>query len=96
MNIAIPNGNGEFHLLTNERLAVGDQVFPMVHGYKKNGKFYLLDFNPTSYTPETLLAVTGWPSSPHTIKGFYLQDGLEHIRTDKGYGPAESYFRIMA
>jgi hypothetical protein len=99
MNLAIPkkDGSGDFYLFSNADLAVGDQVFPLVHGYKNHGKFYLLGtvIEP-DMNPEFILAVTGWPSKPHTIKHFFAQEGLLHAKTDKGSGPSEIYFKLVS
>ena len=93
MNIGILKPTG-WHLLTNEGLAVGDPVFPLVDGYHTDGHFFVVGVN-TDGPAATVLACTGWPSEPHTIKEFYQQEGLTWIRTDRGYSPAEKCFKLL-
>ena len=98
MNIAIPISNGVYPKLTNEGIRVGDEVFPCISGYQMDGQFYVMDINTTRHwnTPEMMLACTGWPSEPHTVVEFYNDEsGLRYIRTDKGYSPAEVYFKVI-
>lgn len=98
MNIAIPLGNSNgFTLLTNEGLCVGDKVFPCVGGYHSNGKFYVVYIRTTEVLqdPDWVLACTGWPSEPHVVEEFYSHEGLLHIKTNRGYSPAEVYFKVI-
>ena len=93
MRLAIPKGNGVFHLLSNKNLKIGDKVFPLTTGYTHHGKYYVLDtcnYHNNSYS---LLACTGWPDQPHTIISLFQEDGLPRIQTDKGEGPAACYFK---
>lgn len=93
MNIVLYK-NGE-HLLTNEGLKLGDHVFPLVDGLRRNGKFYVAGLPDPDDSAYTLLACTGFPSEPHTITEFYQDAGIPCIRTDKGYSPAECYFKTI-
>lgn len=98
MKLAIPKGYGQFHKFTNEGLKVGDEVFPLIHGWSDKGEFYLTSFDINSREDAfTVLAVTGWPSEPHTIKKIVKEEGEPlRIYTDKGYSPAEVYFKLIA
>lgn len=89
MNIVISKGNAQYYLLTNKDLKVGDKVFPMTHGYTQGKTYYVFEV-------DTSLACSGWPSEPHTILDLHHSDdkGYE-IRTDKGYGPREKYFKLI-
>lgn len=93
MKIAIPKGNGrfnEFHLLTNEELAVGDKVFPIAHGWNDGRTWYLIGVD-YSFT------CSGWPTEPHTILDLnYSNDKTYQVRTDHGFGPIEGYFKLIA
>lgn len=96
MNIAIPNSDGTNSLLTNEGLKRGDEVFPLLHTYTTKGKVYVTKMAPGCYpSAVTVLACTGWPSEPHVVTEFYNDDGIPHIRTDKGYGVAITYFKLI-
>lgn len=90
MRIAIPTGAGDFARLTNEGLAVGDKVFPLTSGWTNGRKYYVLRVT-------TDLTSSGWPSDPHTILDLNHGGSKSHeVRTDKGYGPRECYFKLMA
>ena len=95
MNLALCRPDKQPCLLTNTGLNLGDHVFPMVHGIHKNGKFYVAELPDYDEDDFTLLALTGWPSEPHTIEEFYQHDGIPYIRTDHGYSPAECYFKLI-
>lgn len=87
MNIAIPNGTSGFLLLSNKDLKVGDQVFPLTQGYNDGKNYFVINIvtNP---------ALTGWPNNPHTILDLAHSESKPYeIRTDKGFGPRESYFK---
>lgn len=89
MRIAIPKGNGEFHLLTNEGLSVGDKVFPIVHGWNDGKIWYLTDIDYS-------LVCSGWPTEPHTLLNLNHSDDKSYqVRTDHGYGPIEKYFKLI-
>ena len=102
MKLAIPKGNGEFFTFTNEDLKIGDKVFPLLDGWSHGGKWYMtgLSFkHDLDHDAFSIFACTGWRRNekrrePHTIMDFYVEDGLRRIRTDKGYSPAEVYFKF--
>ena len=74
--------------MTNEGLKVGDKVFPISFGKTTGNKYkhMYFDFNE---------CVCGYPEDPHTILDLHhSEDKAYEIRTDKGYGPRESYFKI--
>jgi len=95
MNIAISKECGEWILLTNEDLKIGDAVFPLVSTYHNNGKIFIIDMIRPSDSKESILACTGWPSHPHVVQRFFTEDGICYIETDKGYSPAIQYFKII-
>ncbi len=101
MKIAISKGDGGWHrdggwhLFTNEWLAVGDEVFPLVDSYHSDGQLFITGMIDTTDDASDILACTGWPSNPHTIQEFYQQEGLQWARTDKGYSPAAVYFKLL-
>ena len=109
MNISLYR-DGKQHLFTNDNLKVGDKVFPLVHTFHKvgdkvfplvhtfheNGQIFIIDIigGRPNDDPFTVLACTGWPSEPHTIKDFYNYEGIQYVHTDKGYSPAIVYFKL--
>lgn len=100
MRIAIPKGSGEFYTFSNEDLKVGDKVFPLVDGWSHNGRWHMTGLSFKGKDVFSTLACTGWRKNeskrePHTIREFYFEDGLRHVRTDKGYGNAEVYFKLL-
>lgn len=97
MNIAIPKKKGgKLYFLTNEGLKVGDEVFPIVSAFHEKGRLFVTDIIRTHEDdPFNVDACTGWPLCPHIIRDFYKKEGLSWIHTDKGYSPAEVYFKIF-
>ena len=95
MKIAIPKQGNGWHLLSNEGLSVGDEVFPLVEGYSLGDKFFITDMIRSSDEPFRVVACTGWPSEPHIIVDFYQNQGLQWVRTNKGYGNIERYFKLI-
>ena len=104
MKLAIPKGNGGVYTFTNEGLKVGDKVFPLVDGWSHKGEWYVtgLSFkHDLDHDAFSIFACTGWRRTenkrkPHTIKRFDHPAGEpERIYTDKGYGPAQCYFKYL-
>lgn len=101
MKLAIPKGDGGFYRFTNENLKVGDKVFPLVHGWSHKGEWYLTDLafkHDLNHDAFSIFACTGWRKNeklrePHTIKDFYVENGLQYVHTDKGYSPVHVYFK---
>ena len=86
--------NGEYHLFTNSKLKIGDKVFPLANGIQIDGEHYINNFDIYCGDEDFhILAITGWPSEPHTILEFYKENGIKYIQTDKGYSPAKVYFK---
>jgi hypothetical protein len=78
------------YFLSNQNLKVGDKVFPLLAGYTKGGTYYVSDIRTEDF-------MTGFPNDPHTIKDLHHSDYKPYqIRTDKGYGVAEIYFKLVA
>jgi hypothetical protein len=89
MNIAIFNKGMKPSLLTNENLQVGDKVFPLTHGYNNGAKYFVVEIDTSKHC-------SGWPDEPHTILQLeYSKTKAYEIRTDHGYGPRESYFKLI-
>jgi len=93
LNIAVRH-EGNWVLLTNEKLQIGDAVFPMIDTYRHDGVLYVTGMMSSSDSPFSVLACRGWPSEPHTIADFYTEDGILCVHTDKGNSPAERYFKL--
>lgn len=78
------------YILSNENLMEGDKVYPIAKGrISDNEEFIFHNFDFRDF-------MSGFPEEPHLIKN------LEHspykpyqISTDHGYGPIESYFKII-
>jgi hypothetical protein len=88
MNVEKVHGNFRY-TLTNKCLAVGDEVFPIAWGKTENGLFL---FHELDYS----FCSSGFPDDPHIIKDLNHSDYKPYeIHTNKGYGPVETYFRIM-
>ena len=85
-----------YHLLTNEGLEVGDEVFSLIDTYHHDGEIYVTNVGWKRDTDFAVLACTGWPSDPHTIQSFYVDNKVQYLRTDKGYSPAYCYFKRIA
>lgn len=87
MNVQHTHG-GRIYNLTNDGLSVGDAVFPISWGRITGKKYAHHEF---CFKP----SCTGFPDEPHTILDMHHSDdkGYE-VRTDKGYGPRETYFKI--
>jgi len=88
MNITHTHQGKDYHL-TNENLEVGDETFPISNG-RVTGDTYkheYFNFNPVC---------CGFPDEPHIIVDLKHSDSKAYqIRTQRGYGPAEEYFKIV-
>lgn len=78
------------YTLSNDNLHVGDKVFPIGRGRcTDNGEwiFHELDFNHI---------MTDFPNDPHKILDLeYSEYKLHSVRTDHGYSPIESYYKVI-
>lgn len=78
------------YTLTNENLNVGDKVYPIAQGRcLDDGGWILhgLDFRDF---------MSGFPNEPHTIEDLnYSKSKPYQVRTDKGFSPIESYYKII-
>jgi len=73
--------------MTNEDLQVGDKVFPISWGRVKGDKYEHEYFDFRDHA-------CGYPNAPHTIIDLHhSEDKAYEVRTDKGYGPREKYFK---
>lgn len=78
------------YLLTNENLKVTDKVFPVAKGKCVGNNGWIL--NKYSFEFHS----TGFPSEPHTIINLnYSEYKPYQIQTNYGYGPIESYYKII-
>ncbi len=83
--------NGLEKFFSNSRLKVGDKVYPIVDVRLYKGKIFI-----TGMRDLTEDFMHGYPDRPHTIMEYpykYATDLIYEIRTDKGFGPAEQYFK---
>jgi hypothetical protein len=82
--------NGIRYTLTNKKLKVGDQVYCIARGRVINNNEFILhdlDFSES---------MSGFPDNPDTIEDLnYSTFKPYEIRTDKGWSPRESYFKII-
>lgn len=76
-------------LFSNEDLKEGDEVFLLGVGYIEDGVFNLVSVN---LFPE---CATGFPNNPHKIIDLNYSSGSYQVKTDKGYGSKECYFKIL-
>lgn len=87
--------NGIRYTLTNDGLEVNDEVFPIGNGRcLDDGSWILhyLEFDKYHYTDFE----TDYPHTPHIILDLNHSDYKPHqIRTNHGYGPIESYYKII-
>jgi hypothetical protein len=87
MRIAIPKGDGQYHLLTNKGLQTGDRVFPMTRGWNDGSLYYVIGLNG--------LEISGFPNDPHIILDLHYNGSKSYeVQTDRGWGPMESYFKL--
>lgn len=76
------------YILSNDNLNVSDKVFCIGRGRCENGEFIFHHFD---YNAEE------FPHNPHTIIDLFNSDYKPYeIKTDMGYGPKESYFKIIS
>ena len=88
--------DGKRYLLSNEDLKVGDKTFPLTEGQTINGEYYVRNIrNPK--TDRFFDACTSFPHDPHIIENLHHNDDFKpyEVRTNKGYGPREKYFKIV-
>jgi hypothetical protein len=81
------------YTLTNDALNVGDEVFPIGWGRCLDDGGWIL--HELDYRE----VMSGFPNNPHIIEGLNYANGKQskayEIRTNNGYGPKESYFKII-
>ena len=92
--ILTKNGERYRYLLSNDNLKVEDKVFPIGKGRVNGNNFHFYEFDWNKYS-------SSFPDDPHTIINLhYLSGGKSfykpyEVQTDKGWSPAESYFKIL-
>ncbi len=92
MKLEITHNDITYHL-TNFELKVGDEVFPASVGHLENDKYIHTGIWLSKYFDGELMC--GLPGDPHTILDLnYSDDKPYQVRTDKGFGPIELYFKI--
>jgi hypothetical protein len=81
------------YTLTNDALKEGDEVFPIGCGRCLDDGGWIL--HKLDYRE----VMSGFPNTPHIIMDLNHANGKQskayEIRTDMGYGPKESYFKII-
>lgn len=82
--------NGIRYTLSNENLEEGNPVFPIASGrVLDDGSWILHEFKFENYC-------TGFPDEPHIIKNLHYSDSKpEEVLTNMGYGPVETYYKII-
>lgn len=82
--------NGTIYTLSNENLNPGDKVYPIARGrITPENSFILHELDYRDF-------ISGWPNDPHIVKDTSYSDYKPYqIRTDKGYGPIEKYYKII-
>ena len=78
------------YTLSNELLLVNDNVYPIARGRcLDNNDWILHNFDFRDF-------ISGFPNEPHVIKDLnYSKYKPEEVRTDKGFSPRESYYKII-
>jgi hypothetical protein len=80
---------GVRYTLSNENLAVGNEVFPIAWGRQTKEGWILHNLDYRKLT-------SSFPDEPHTITSIEKVSPVETIiRTHHGYSPAESYYKII-
>jgi hypothetical protein len=87
--------NGITYHLTNSGLKVGDEVFPISEGHiDEDNKYVHTGIWLTEYFDGSLMS--GLPDDPHIIEDLHHSDDKAYeVRTQKGFGPIEEYFKII-
>ena len=81
------------YTLSNENLKIGDEVFPIASGRRlDDGEWILHDLDFRDF-------MSGFPDKPHIIEDLNYDNGRQgkpyQVRTNNGYAPVESYFKII-
>lgn len=82
--------NGIRYTLSNDNLQKDDKVFPIARGRcLDDGGWILHGFDYRDF-------MSGFPDEPHIILDLHYSNYKpEEIRTDHGFGPIESYYKIV-
>ena len=81
------------YTLSNDNLKVGDRVYPIANGRcTDDGGWILHDFDFRDF-------MSGFPGEPHIMMDLDYYGGKQgkayQVRTDHGYGPIETYYKII-
>jgi hypothetical protein len=77
------------YTLSNENLKVGDKVYSISWGKVTDDKYEHWYFDWRN-------VCSGWISEPHIIEDLHYSDYKPYeVRTNHGYSPVESYFKII-
>jgi hypothetical protein len=79
------------YTLSNDNLEVEDEVYPIAQGRcTDDNEFMLYQFRYEHH-------MSGFPDKPHIIEDLNYDSSYKpyQIRTDKGYGPIEKYYKII-
>jgi hypothetical protein len=81
------------YTLSNENLKVGDEVYPIARGRcLDDGGWILHELDFRDF-------MSGFPNEPHIIEDLNYDNGRQgkpyQVRTNNGYSPIESYFKII-
>jgi hypothetical protein len=82
---------------SNEDLKEGDEVFPIVESRLVNGEWYLTGLRlKDGMCSDEKQYCTGFPNDSHKIINLSYSDYRPYeVRTNHGYGPIESYFKVI-
>lgn len=92
MKLRMTIGDVDYYL-SNENLEIGDKVFPLVSGIIEDGEYFVIQI----LNPITDNFMHGLRTNePHTIESLsHSKSKSYEVRTDRGFGPMESYFKIV-
>lgn len=81
--------SGYIFVFSNEDLKTGDEVYSISDGRIIEDKYVHEEYDFRDFT-------SGFPDEPHTILDLNHSEYKPYqTRTDHGYGPIESYFKII-
>lgn len=76
-------------VFSNENLKVGDKVFPISNGKVEEDKYIHWKYDFRDF-------MCGYPDDPHIIKDLkYSNYKPYEVHTSHGWGPIESYYKII-
>ena len=78
------------YMLSNDDLKLGDKVYPISYGKVVNNIYIHKGFDYS-------VVLSGFPHEPHTVIEINYSDDIGYkLRTNKGFGVPEQYFKVIA